>query len=67
MQRLTKVLGTCDNAVGIKQKMYTKLPTYKKVLTNHRYMSMELQSRLLIAVCTSQAVSLRLRKAYASL
>jgi hypothetical protein len=40
--------------------MYIKLPTYKNVLADHHSMSLELQSRLLITVCMSQAESLRL-------
>jgi hypothetical protein len=40
--------------------MYIKLPIYKKVLTEHLSMSLELQNYLLDAVCMSQAESLRL-------
>jgi hypothetical protein len=40
--------------------MYKKLPTYKKVLTDHHSTSLELRSHLLVAVCMSQVESLRL-------
>jgi hypothetical protein len=40
--------------------MYTKLPTYKKVIIDHRSRSLKLQSRLPIIVCMSHAESLQL-------
>jgi hypothetical protein len=42
--------------------MYIKLPTYKKVIVDHHSMSLELQSHLRIAACTSQAESLGLHQ-----
>jgi hypothetical protein len=40
--------------------MYIKLPTYKKVVIDHRSKSLKLWSHLPIVVCTSQAESLPL-------
>jgi hypothetical protein len=40
--------------------MYIKLSTYKKVVVDHRSMSLELQSCVPVAVCMSQAKSFRL-------
>jgi hypothetical protein len=54
MEPLAEVLTTCVNAVGNK-----RLPTYKKVLTDHCSRSLELQSHILIAVCMSLVESLR--------
>jgi hypothetical protein len=55
MQPLTKVLASRADAAGNEQKMYNKnLPTYKRVLTDYRSKSLELQSHLLAVACMSR-------------
>jgi hypothetical protein len=43
---MTDVLGTCANVGGKILKMYTRLPTYKMVVTNQCSKNLELLSRL---------------------
>jgi hypothetical protein len=60
MQPLTEVLASWADAARNKKNVQQELPTYKKVLTNHRSKSLELQSHLLAAACMSRVKSTQL-------
>jgi hypothetical protein len=57
---MNEVLASRVNAAGNNKKCTKKLPTYRKVFTDHRSMNSEPQIHLLAAAYMSQVESLRL-------